>query len=790
MPPSKKKREKKTESREVVAIVLALLTVIFLCLLFSYDPSDVSANTSSPNNPAKNIVGIVGAWVAYAWIFLFGFGAYLIPIMLGGWATAIFRDKTIDFLKVAYCCLILIMASAIFNNASGLYNLAERLLGQRLAGGIIGQTFAYIIMKYLGFVGGTILIISILLVTVFLLTEVQAYPILKKIWEYCKKLGCKAGEMIKAVFFETSASKNVQGKVQDKEPAKESLFKFPFRDKKEEPKKPVISPEKIKISHTTLPEKLLRSKKKKIEENTPPLFSVPVSVKPSDVSANDVPVLSSKGEKKFEIPKDELLDDPRIVSGGGKEEIQKNAEILVQVLTDFGIEVTVEEITKGPSVTRYEIRPAPGVGVSKIKSKEHDIALAMSASSIRIVAPIPGKAAVGIEVPNKGRHSVCMKEVRFSEEYKYFEGSIPIAIGKDVAGMPVIGDLSQMPHVLIAGATGSGKTVCINALIMSILMSQTPEQVKMLLIDPKMVELKKYNGIPHLISPVITNAKKAVTGLHWAVKEMEKRFNLFSKVGVNDIVRFNSRDLSIQDSFSDKDGEEESVPNKLPYIVILIDELADLMMTASVDVETSIVRLAQLSRAVGIHLVVATQRPSVDVITGLIKANFPVRIAFEVSSKVDSRTILDGNGAEALLGKGDLLYNPPGSSKLVRAQGVMVSDKEIKKIIHYWKQQGVEEHSEDIISTLETKSNALDYEDDLYDEAVRIVLNHGQASASVLQRRLRIGYARAARLVDIMEDKGIVGSHRGSKGREILVDTNEYFSKDVSTSDDVNDKKD
>ena len=780
MPPSKKKREKKTESKEVVAIVLALLTVIFLCLLLSYDPADVSANTSSPNSPAKNIVGIAGAWVAYAWIFLFGFGAYLIPVMLGGWSAAMFREKTIDFLKIAYCCLILIMVSAIFNNASSLYNLAERLLGQRLAGGIIGQTFAYVITKYLGSVGGTILIVSILLVTVFLLTEVQAYPVLKKLWEYLKKLGCKAGEIIKTVFFETSPSKNVRNKVQDKEPAKENLFKFPFRDKKDEPKKPVISPEKIKINHTTLPEKLLRAKKKQKEDETPSLFSAPVSVKPSNVSAGDVPVLSSKGEKKFELPEDELLDDPRIVSGGGKEEIQKNAEILVQVLTDFGIEVTVEEITKGPSVTRYEIRPAPGVGVNKIKSKEHDIALAMSASSIRIVAPIPGKAAVGIEVPNKGRHSVCMKEVRLSEEYKYFEGNIPIAIGKDVAGMSVIGDLSQMPHLLIAGATGSGKTVCINTLIMSLLMSQTPEQVKMLLIDPKMVELKKYNGIPHLVSPVITNAKKAVAGLAWAVKEMEKRFNLFSKVGVNDIVRFNSRDLSIQTSFAEKDGEE-SVPNKLPYIVILVDELADLMMTASVDVETSIVRLAQLSRAVGIHLVVATQRPSVDVITGLIKANFPVRIAFEVSSKIDSRTILDGNGAEALLGKGDLLYNPPGSSKLVRAQGVMVSDKEIKKVIHYWKQQGAEEHSEDIISALETKSNALDYEDDLYDEAVKIVLNHGQASASVLQRRLRIGYARAARLVDIMEDKGVVGSHRGSKGREILVDSNEYFSKDVST---------
>ncbi|MBN2190132.1 MAG: DNA translocase FtsK [Candidatus Aureabacteria bacterium] len=779
-----RKQDSKTDRLEIAAIVLSVITVFLLFSFFSYDYEDIGANVSNPNSPAVNKVGVVGAYTAYSMIFIFGFSSYLIPLMTGAWAVALFRKREIEYLKIAYCVLILILVSAIFHNSSILHSASEKVLGQGLPGGVIGQAFASITVKYLSFIGGNILIVSILLITIFLLTEVQAYPILKGVY---KGIHITL-DFLKSIFLEKPSVPEDAGGL--KSPgAKEGIFKFPRKDREKNgapEKKPIISPEKIKISHTTLPEKMQGSKKPAPAAENGDLFrkadraagyedrEKKGSSQQKSKQEPDLPILSSTGEKKYQLPDIDLFDDPVPVESGTKDQLQRNAEILVQTLSNFGIEVGVEEITRGPAVTRYEIKPAPGVGVSKIKSKEHDIALAMSASSIRIVAPIPGKAAVGIEVPNKNRAMVTMKEIILSENYKYFEGNIPLIIGKDVGGTPVIGDLSQMPHILIAGATGSGKTVCINAIIMSILMSMTPDEIKMLLIDPKMVELKKYNGIPHLVSPVVTSAKKSITGLNWAVKEMEKRFDLFSRVGVNDIVRFNTRDPEITSGSDDSAGEE--IPPRLPYIVIIIDELADLMMTSSSDVEGSIVRLAQLSRAVGIHLVIATQRPSVDVITGLIKANFPVRIAFAVSSKVDSRTILDGNGAETLLGKGDLLYNPPGSSKLIRAQGTMVSDAEIKNVISHWKKNSADEKVEDIISAVETTSGPIDFEDDLYDEAVKLILEHGQASASVLQRRLRIGYARAARLIDIMESNGIVGPQRGSKPREILIDS----SKDLN----------
>lgn len=789
-----RKQDNKTDRLEIAAIVLSVITVFLLFSFLSYDYEDIGANVSNPNSPAVNKVGIIGAYTAYSMIFIIGFSSYLIPLMTGAWAVVLFRKKRIEYLKIAYCVLILILMSAIFHNSSILRSTSEKVLGQGLPGGVLGQAFATITVKYLSFIGGNILIVSILLITLFLLTEVQAYPILKGVYKGIQLIL----NFLKSVFLERPSASEETRILKGPE-SKEGIFKFPHKDKEKNGaagKKPVISPEKIKINHTTLPEKMLNGKKTAPSAENGDLFKGTGKTAVYENKDNretsrqntkqgpDLPILSSTGEKKYQLPDIPLFDDPVPVESGTKDELQKNAEILVQTLSNFGIEVGVEEITRGPAVTRYEIKPAPGVGVSKIKSKEHDIALAMSASSIRIVAPIPGKAAVGIEVPNKNRAVVTMKEIILSENYKYFEGNIPLVIGKDVGGAPVIGDLSQMPHILIAGATGSGKTICINAIIMSILMSKTPDEIKMLLIDPKMVELKKYNGIPHLVSPVVTSAKKSITGLNWAVKEMEKRFDLFSKVGVNDIVRFNTRDPDITSGHEEL--TEEEIPPRLPYIVIIIDELADLMMTSSSDVEGSIVRLAQLSRAVGIHLVIATQRPSVDVITGLIKANFPVRIAFAVSSKVDSRTILDGNGAETLLGKGDLLYNPPGSSKLIRAQGTMVSDSEIKNVISHWKKNSANEKVEDIISAVETTAGPIDFEDDLYDEAVKLILEHGQASASVLQRRLRIGYARAARLVDIMESNGIVGPQRGSKPREILIDS----SKDLNIIERAKDSDD
>ncbi len=446
-------------------------------------------------------------------------------------------------------------------------------------------------------------------------------------------------------------------------------------------------------------------------------------------------------------------------------DITDNVRILEDTLESFGVKAKVTQVSRGPTITRYEIQPAPGVKVSRIVSLADDIALSLAASGVRIEAPIPGKAAVGIEVPNKEISVVTMRELLETKEFANAYSKLTFVLGKDIAGTTIIADLAQMPHLLIAGATGTGKSVCMNTLIASILFKAKPDEVKFLLIDPKVVELTAYNGIPHLIAPVVTDAKKAAVSLRWAVREMEKRYELFAQVGVKDILKFNH---AVESGALDFETEF------MPSILIVIDELADLMMVAPADVEDAVCRLAQMARAAGIHLVVATQRPSVDVITGLIKANISSRIAFAVSSQIDSRTILDMAGAEKLLGKGDMLFFPVGAAKPLRLQGAFVSDKEVEALVAYLKQQGQPQFVEGIIFA--DSAGAVDYgeEDELFPEAVRILIECGQASISMLQRRLRIGYARAARLIDYMEERGIVGKYEGSKPRAILMTLEQY----------------
>ena len=462
------------------------------------------------------------------------------------------------------------------------------------------------------------------------------------------------------------------------------------------------------------------------------------------------------GPALYSYPPVSLLRKGKVKSARMQKEIIDNAKILEDTLESFGIGAKVINASQGPTVTRYELEPASGVKVSRIVSLADDLALKLAAPGVRIEAPIPGKAAVGIEVPNKEAGSVFLREVIESEEFIRSGSKLTIALGKDIAGQPVIADLGKMPHVLVAGATGSGKSVCLNTLIVSILYKALPSEVKLILVDPKMVELSSYAGIPHLMAPVVTDAKKAATTLRWAVQEMERRYSLFANAGTRDIFRFN--ELA-------KDPKQ-----KLPLIVIIIDELADLMMVAPVDVEDTICRLAQMARAAGIHLVLATQRPSVDVITGTIKANITSRISFLVSSQVDSRTILDMPGAEKLLGKGDMLYLPAGASKPLRVQGAFVTDTEVEEVVSYIKRQGTPEYSSSLAAMpdSEEKPGAEQFEDELLEEAIRLVLETRQASASMLQRRFRIGYTRAARLIDIMENMRIVGPNTGSKPREIL----------------------
>ena len=486
-------------------------------------------------------------------------------------------------------------------------------------------------------------------------------------------------------------------------------------------------------------------------------------------------------DENYEYPPVELLGKtPKKGLKGGAKALTDTATKLQKTLYSFGVSAKVENVSVGPAITRYELKPAEGVRVSKIANLADDIALNLAAETIRIEAPIPGKQAVGIEVPNKEKEAVHLREVLESEEFRNNKSKLTVALGKDVAGNIQLADIAKMPHVLIAGSTGSGKSVCINTIITSIIYNAKPSEVKMVMVDPKVVELSVYNGIPHLLIPVVTDPKKAAGALAWAVQEMDNRYNLFASKGVRDIKGYN------------KAIEKEEGMGKLPQIVIIVDELADLMMVAAKDVEEAICRLAQKARAAGMHLVIATQRPSVDVITGLIKANVPSRIAFAVSSQVDSRTILDSVGAEKLLGKGDMLFFPTGAPKPVRVQGAFVSDEEVEKIVGFVKQNGTANYSEDILETIENSNKTEkeliqeQAEDDDTDpflmDAIDAVVEQGTASTSFIQRRFKVGYARAGRIIDQMEERGIISGYQGSKPREVLMSKEKWEELKMQTS--------
>lgn len=495
-----------------------------------------------------------------------------------------------------------------------------------------------------------------------------------------------------------------------------------------------------------------------------PFKAVPVLEMPSSMAIKE-----EKPSKPYQLPPLSILKGSGRKVGGAQKEIRDKAFLLEKTLEEFGVRARVIRFSQGPAVTQFEIEPAPGVKVNKILNLADDLALKLAASGIRIEAPIPGKAVVGIEVPNQTVSSVALKDVLETVAFKDSASKLSVGLGKDIAGAPIIADLAKMPHMLVAGATGSGKSVCINTLITSILFKALPTEVKFILIDPKVVELTHYNGIPHLLTPVVNDPKKAAKALQWAVREMERRYTLFAAASVRDLGRYNE--------LAQMHGEE-----KIPQIVVIIDELADLMMVAPVEVQDAICRLAQMARAAGIHLILATQRPSVDVITGLIKANIPSRIAFSVSSQIDSRTILDMGGAEKLLGKGDMLFSPAGMAKPQRVQGAFISDDEVERLLAFVKGQitGEPEYAEGVTAGAgsdEGQTSLFDEQDELWDDALRIVIDTGQASASMLQRRFRIGNPRAARLVDVMEQCGIVGPSQGSKPRELMMSPDQIHQR-------------
>ncbi len=522
----------------------------------------------------------------------------------------------------------------------------------------------------------------------------------------------------------------------------------------------------------------------------------PVSiVKPEETKKAKAPAVPLV-EENYQFPPLTLLKDQApAAAGGSDDEYAKNMADLVRILSEFGVTVTPGEIHVGPVITCYEVAPAPGVRVEKIAGLDKNIALGMRAQSVRILAPIPGKAAVGVEIPNRVPTPVGMREILESEDWSAAKAEIPIALGKDVSGKPLISDLAKMPHLLIAGATGSGKSVCINSIIASIVYRKSPKDLRLIMVDPKVVELKIFNTLPHMLIPVVTEPKKVPSALKWLLGEMEQRYQIFAKVGVRNIAGFNGRkkpssDFPAADAQQSLDGVDPlaaddglEIPERLPYIVAIIDELADLMMVAPAEIETSIARLAQLARAAGIHLIIATQRPSVNVITGVIKANLPSRIAFQVASQVDSRTILDGKGADTLIGRGDMLFSPPGSSRLVRAQGAFVSDEEVNDFVEFLKKNGPPQYAQSVQQQIDRDASAdgedgkesdsdddLGDDEELFNQALDVIKSTKRASTSMIQRRLRIGYNRAARIMDLMEDKGIVGPENGSSPREILKD--------------------
>jgi S-DNA-T family DNA segregation ATPase FtsK/SpoIIIE len=705
------------------------------------------------------MIGVVGAYIAEGLLFAVGIGAYLLPLVFLVWAWKTFWGKMGKevYLKLVGLALMLASIGALAH----MFNLSLRGDYFR-AGGIVGPFISDTLSVLFGLMGArvvalTFFIISILLTTEFLLFSfavaggtVLAFGLMK-VGRFAYDGIAGRDQLPGGLSIAPKKKPPKLGRLKDRVAEKE-------KSAGEEEQR-----EAIKINEPKRSTAFGRRKKK---------AEAPRQAAAAPKSAS----VPRRANTRFELPPLSLLDEPAPVNQKNRRQaLEEMSELLESTLATFGVEAQVVEISSGPSVTRFELKMAPGIKVNKVLALSDDLALALEAYRVRIEAPIPGKAAVGIEVPNKIRENVCLREVIDSEQFQNSRSKLTISLGKTITGDPLVADLGGMPHLLIAGATGSGKTVCVNALIASILFNCTPEDVRFMMIDPKVVELSPYNGIPHLLWPVITEAKEAGKYLHWLVNEMENRYKTLAKAGARNIEVYNQKVSSgaVPRPAADSVAEEEPLQT-LPYIVTVIDELADLMMVASIEVEDAIMRLAQLARAVGIHLVLATQRPSVDVITGIIKANFPARLSFQVSSRVDSRTVLDMNGAEKLIGQGDLLYLPAGLAKPIRAQGAYVTDQEIGRIVEFLTAQREAEYLDPEKEALDEvvhrpKGGEDDHGDPLYEDAVRLVLNTEQASISMIQRRLRVGYARAARLIDMMELDGIVGPSQGSQAREILV---------------------
>lgn len=756
--PKRKSRKKKNNFNVEFTCIILIAVGIFLCTL-------IYSNA-----------GIVGQGINSLLGGFFGNIKYVFPIaliVLGIYV--VFRDKESLIKKSIQYSLFLISIAGILHIFYYLSNVSSDEFFKQLqdaytlgsvdcGGGVIGAAVAIPLTYAFGQTCSIVILILLAFVLFISITGIKISNIFMAISSWAKESieEKKNTTNQKKVHLKEKEHKDIQ---ENKNKGKFDFNQLEF-DIDEKPKVEQVAKKEIRAQSDS-----------KAKDETDILFEkqeVQKEDKSKEVLVLEHTITST--EDTYEFPPMDLLEKGKTNSKDYRRDLERTALKLQRTLASFGVEAKVINVSKGPTITRYELQPKEGVKVSKIAGLSDDIALNLAATSIRIEAPIPGKAAVGIEIPNETNDIVHFREIIDTDKFKDFSSKLAFGLGKDIAGESVVTDIAKMPHVLIAGSTGSGKSVCINTLISSILYKAKPSEVKLLMVDPKVVELGVYNGIPHLLIPVVTDPKKAAGALNWAVQEMVNRYNLFASKGVRDIKGYNEAILS--------EGKQET----LPHIVIIIDELADLMMVAPNDVEDAICRLAQMARAAGMHLVIATQRPSVDVITGVIKANIPSRIAFAVSSQVDSRTILDMSGAEKLLGKGDMLFYPLGANKPKRIQGAFITDKEVEAIVDYIKSNSDVKYNEDIIEKIDkaNKTGSDTSEDEEYDEllpeAIELAIETGQASTSFIQRRFKVGYARAGRIIDQMEQRGIISGYEGSKPRQVLITKEQWAEQKMQAS--------
>lgn len=821
--------------REIAGIILCGAGVLLFLSLFSYDVGDIPSwaplisSTSTPNENTQNLVGVLGALCGGYAYFFFGVAAFWLAVLMAGLGLAlllipdyaIFEQSGWAFLNViAAACLVQLWPGWFPNYqdhflAHGTGGFIGYWLGRRALGQLLGPAGSVVVLLLL-------YAASLILVTGF-------HPI-----RFCRSVGAAIAAWQKDRRERRLAKLNDTELIAEKERElrkKAEKLEKKLRKKQEDPaasEEPADSPPRRDLPAPKIIDASVPSPKSGEAEKHTPDPKKPASQKQGAGSSGlgEPGILADVHFENYDLPGLELLD-PHDVGGvqpADPEELRAVQDIILDTLRQFAIDAEPGDITKGPTITRYEIYPAKGVRVDRISALERDIARATKAERINILAPIPGKDTVGIELANSKKVKVILRELFESDAWVNTKARLPIALGKDVYGQTIIGDLAQMPHCLVAGTTGSGKSVCINAIIASLLFRHTPEELRFIMIDPKVVELQMFNSLPHLVTPVVTDPKKVLLALRWVIDEMELRYKIFAKCHVRNIAGFNSRpmpksqaeldreraekDLADEEAADaaiearkargDEPGEapddlnaaesvtpvpapmavrrdnELRIPDRMPYIVVIVDELADLMQTAPADVEGAIARITQMARAAGIHMIVATQTPRADVVTGIIKANIPTRIAFQVASKIDSRVILDENGAERLLGQGDMLYQPPGTSKLTRAQGVLVTDEEMKRVVDFAASQGEPAFEasihEKLTSETSPEEDVTDEDEELVIKCLEIIKQERKASTSMLQRRLRLGYTRAARVVDILEQRGVLGPKDGAKDREILID--------------------